>query len=75
MRIYRLHMNGDFGHCDSKAVWFADKRDAPRLRRELRDSLTLGDDPAARPAPELEAFDVPTTKAALVEWLNDWCDR
>lgn len=75
MKIYRVHMGGDFGNCDSKAIWFTNKAEAPKHIQDLYDSLATGDTPESHPRPKMETFDVPTNKAGLVAFLNQWCDR
>lgn len=72
MKIYRLRMEGDFGDADSRAFWFTRKADERDFRESLRADCL---DPAARPDPTLEEFDVPTDKAGLVAFLNRHCDR
>lgn len=72
MKIYRLHMNGDFGDTDSKAIWFINKAAAPRLKRQLVDACV---DAESRPEPELEQFDVSSDKRGLVDFLNKHCSR
>lgn len=72
MKIYRMRMDGDFGAAESLAVWFTRKADAPAIKRDL---MYACHDAEVQPEPEVEQFDVPTDKAALVAFLNRHCAR
>ena len=73
MKIYRVHMDGDFGAADSEGIWFTRKADAPKVARELKSNLC--EDENTHPEPILEEFDVPAKKSELVAFLNVWCNR
>lgn len=71
MKVYRLHVNGDFDDAHSAAVWFTRKSDESRMRRDL---MARCHD-AHIPPPVLEEFDIPTDKDGLVRFLNRHCNR
>lgn len=71
MRVYRLHMNGDFADAHSAAVWFTRKSDEPAVRRALMEACQ----DEGMPAPYIEEFKIPTDKVGLVNFLNRFCNR
>ena len=73
MKIYRLHMNGDFDAYDSAAIWFTRKADIAKITRELRGMC--GDDLDMQMDPDLNEFEVPSRKDELVAFLNLYCCR
>lgn len=72
MKIYRARMMGDFDADLSRAIWFSRRRDFSKHKRKLMDEV-WGDN--VSPEPELETFEVPPNKAALIAFLNRQCDR
>ncbi len=71
MKIYRLHMYGDFGDDDSMGVWFTRKSNTSKIARQLKEDLNWGDEGD----PLLEEFNVPSKKSELVAFLNRYCYR
>jgi len=67
MKLYRVHMHGDFDACSERSIWFTRKSEYPKNRNAL---IALCLDAESRPAPVLEAFNVPTTKERLCAFLN-----
>jgi len=60
MRFYQVQDMGDFGH--QYADWFTTRREAEKRKREIeRDGIDCWD---------VRAYDIPTTKKALLAWLN-----
>ena len=73
MKIYRLHMTGDFGGCQSHAVWFTRKADIAKITRELK--VRCMEDADMQLDPDLDEFEVPSRKDELVAFLNRWCSQ
>jgi len=71
MKIYRLHMHGDFGDGDSMGIWFTRKSNASKIARQLKEASC--DD--FSPDPILEEFNVPSKKSELLAFLNRYCFR
>jgi len=79
VKIYRgtnkyHHEDLDAAHCHS--IWFTDMREWPGIRRKLFDFTYGADNTPDDPQEHAEGitlakFNVPTTKAALVKFLND----
>ena len=60
MRFYQVQINDD--GCEEHGEWFTTRRDAEKRKREIeRDGIHCYD---------VRAYDIPTTKKALLAWLN-----
>ena len=73
MKIYRLHMQGDFAAYDSAAIWFTRRADIEKITRELRGMCM--DDLDIQMDPYLDEFEVPSRKDELVAFFNRYCFR
>ena len=63
MRFYQLQTMPDMGN-DSECKWFTNRAEAEREKRRLEEGGT--------DCFSVQAFDIPTTKTGLLNWLNNY---
>jgi hypothetical protein len=61
MRFYQVQHMGDF--CEQHGEWFTTRREAEKRRREIERDWEVK-------CYSVQAYDIPTTKKALLDWLN-----
>lgn len=69
MKVYRADWQGPDG---CFMVWAASKREAVHLQREAVTNASANGDHAAAGA--VRRVDMPSTRAALISWLNRNCN-
>lgn len=71
MRLYKVHMEGDFGEHDSMAQWTPRKSDVPALKALLRERLH-GE---AETHPRVTAVEFLPTVDGILKVLNQHADK